>query len=246
MCHGHPCIHPCPQVWVRSDGTSTDWAFDSHGHHFRAHEDRTACGRVVHTHEAAHGGAVNMRYESTPGRQQWLIDQVGSPPAPPARVPVLVQCPLPTRLPAQVHVPALIPVTTHTHTHTHTHHSHTYNLALAQLQAEAVPHVHVHAPAPPPLCGTINGGGLAAKAAAEAAAAAAKRDAAAKDYESAKAAYEAILAHAHEGKDDEWTRYWADLARYYRQLGHQTEAKAASEKRLGAFNIDNFWGWTKP
>ncbi|GMK55678.1 hypothetical protein CspeluHIS016_0207340 [Cutaneotrichosporon spelunceum] len=85
------------------------------------------------------------------------------------------------------------------------------------------------------------------KATAEALAAKAKRDAAAKEVAAAKANYEAILAKVHEGKEkDEWARYWADLERYYRDIGHQAEAKAVSENRVGAFNLNNFWGYPKP
>lgn len=214
-------------MWVSSNASSTDWAWDSSGHTFRAHEDRTAGGRVVHTHEAGNGTAVNMRYEANGGWQSWMIDQGPAPPTAPPSFPLLSSMPRPLPIPSQVHVPAIVPVTTHTHTH--------------------VTHCHSCFPAPAPVPGGVCGilQPNLAKIAAEAAAAAAKRDAAAKELAEAKAHYEAILALVHAGEEDEWTKYTKDLARYYRDLGYMTEAKAISEKRLGAFDINNFWGFPK-
>jgi hypothetical protein len=175
----------------------------------------------VHTHEAGNGGFVNMRYENSGGRQQWVIDAAAAPA--PAAVLMPIPChPIPAPAPASISIPALVPVTTHTTTH---HHS-TAPMYVA-----------------PSFCSWIRPD--PAKMAADALAAKLKSEAAANDAKLAKANYEAILAKVHEGKDDEWTRYWADLARYYRDLGHTTEAKAFSEKQLAGFNINNFWGWPK-
>ncbi|BEI84940.1 hypothetical protein CcaverHIS002_0503410 [Cutaneotrichosporon cavernicola] len=246
MCPGTPCcgVPYCDPVWVNSHGTHTDWVHIGGGHHFRAHENRTASGRVVHTHEARTDGFVNMRYESSGDRQQWVID-ASTAPGSAGAIPVPCR-PLSNPAPASVAVPALVPVTTHTHTHTHTY------------------------PRAPLMCGPLSSfcswikpdGSKAAsdaqaakaqaakaKVAADALAAKAKRDAAAKELADAKAHYEAILTKIHEGKkDDEWARYWADLGRYYNNIGHQTEAKGSVRSdwaRLGAFDINNFWGYPK-
>ncbi|BEJ15690.1 hypothetical protein CspHIS471_0502950 [Cutaneotrichosporon sp. HIS471] len=198
MCPGSPCcgLPYCDPVWVNSHGAHTDWVHLGGGHHFRAHEDRTANGRVVHTHEARTDGFVNMRYEVSGDRQQWVIDASVAPGStPPIPVPWR---PLPALAPASVAVPALVPVTTHTHTHTY--------------------------PSAPMMCGPVpsffswikpDGSKAAAdaqetkaqaakaKAAADALAAKAKRDAAAKELADAKAHYEAILTKIHEGKKDD-------------------------------------------
>ncbi|CAK9781624.1 hypothetical protein CC85DRAFT_281647 [Cutaneotrichosporon oleaginosum] len=203
-------------MWISSNGRHTDWAYyGGGGHHYCAHEDRTIGGRVVQSHEGGFGGYVNMRYELAGNRQQWMID--AAPVPAPSR-------PLPTPKPVQIPVTVEVPATTYTHTYTYT--------------TPTIPCTGM-----PSFCSWIKPD--ASKIAADALVAKAKRDAAAKELADAKANYESILAKIHEGKDDEWARYWADLARYYRELGHLTEAKAVSEKRLAAFDINNFWGWPK-